>query len=235
MKGIRRMNKMRSLFRITSLLLCLLFSFELVSCSESSKNSGDKDEILEYFRDKLSETTPISSETVYWTKNGSVYHLFDNCRFLEKAEEVRHGTVAQSGRSRLCGDCAKRAESESLETDHTDDSSVPNSQSCTVTLDTVIPHPISPENPTESTREPYADTSAVIQEPDTTHIDSTVTPASGSPAPDNEAKTPATVYWTPNGSVWHSTADCPSLARSKTVNSGTVEQSGKSRGCKKCT
>ena len=36
-----------------------------------------------------------------------------------------------------------------------------------------------------------------------------------------------TVYWTPNGSVYHSTRECPSLARSKTIKSGSVSQSGK--------
>ncbi len=45
----------------------------------------------------------------------------------------------------------------------------------------------------------------------------------------------ATVYWTPNGEVWHSTPSCPSLSRSKTIYSGTVAESGKSRGCKRCT
>ena len=43
-----------------------------------------------------------------------------------------------------------------------------------------------------------------------------------------------TVYWTPNGEVYHSTAGCPTLSRSKTVYSGTVAESGKSRACKVC-
>lgn len=44
-----------------------------------------------------------------------------------------------------------------------------------------------------------------------------------------------TVYWTPNGEVWHSTPNCSYLSRSKTIYSGTVAQSGKSRGCSRCT
>ncbi len=44
----------------------------------------------------------------------------------------------------------------------------------------------------------------------------------------------STVYWTPNGKVYHSTPDCPSLARSKTILSGTIEESGKPRPCKNC-
>lgn len=43
-----------------------------------------------------------------------------------------------------------------------------------------------------------------------------------------------TVYWTPNGSVYHSTRNCPTLSRSGTIRSGSVSQSGKSRKCKVC-
>ena len=43
-----------------------------------------------------------------------------------------------------------------------------------------------------------------------------------------------TVYWVPNGQVYHSTRDCPSLGRSSTIYSVTIAQSGKSRPCKNC-
>lgn len=49
-----------------------------------------------------------------------------------------------------------------------------------------------------------------------------------------EANVGGTVYWTPNGEVYHSTADCPSLGRSKTIFNGSVSESGKSRPCKVC-
>lgn len=42
------------------------------------------------------------------------------------------------------------------------------------------------------------------------------------------------VYWVPNGQVYHSTQDCPSLGRSSTIYSGTIAQRGKSRPCKNC-
>ena len=42
------------------------------------------------------------------------------------------------------------------------------------------------------------------------------------------------VYWTPNGEVYHSTPNCPSLSRSKTIYNGSVAESGKSRPCKNC-
>lgn len=42
------------------------------------------------------------------------------------------------------------------------------------------------------------------------------------------------VYWTPGGSVYHRTRDCPSLWRSSDIRSGTIVQSGKSRWCHDC-
>lgn len=49
-----------------------------------------------------------------------------------------------------------------------------------------------------------------------------------------EQQAGGTVYWVPNGQVYHSTRDCPSLGRSSTIYSGTIAQSGKSRPCKNC-
>lgn len=68
-------------------------------------------------------------------------------------------------------------------------------------------------------------------------------PAPSNPAP-SQPSSPApsepqtsVVYWTPNGEVYHSTRDCPSLRRSKTVLSGTLSEAsaaGKDRPCKNC-
>ena len=44
-----------------------------------------------------------------------------------------------------------------------------------------------------------------------------------------------TVYWVPGGTVWHSTPDCSTLSRSKTILSGSIAESGKPRGCYVCT
>lgn len=43
-----------------------------------------------------------------------------------------------------------------------------------------------------------------------------------------------TVYWVSGGSVYHSTPNCVTLKRSSNIQSGTIAQSGKSRGCKVC-
>ena len=46
-----------------------------------------------------------------------------------------------------------------------------------------------------------------------------------------------TVYWVPNGKVWHTTESCSTLARSSTILSGTIDEAqdaGKTRVCEKC-
>lgn len=58
--------------------------------------------------------------------------------------------------------------------------------------------------------------------------------AQAAQAQQNQQNVGGTVYWTPNGEVYHSTPNCPSLGRSKTILSGTIAQSGKSRPCKNC-
>ena len=49
--------------------------------------------------------------------------------------------------------------------------------------------------------------------------------------------TEITVYWVKSGEVWHISEKCPSLSRSKSILSGTVDEamaSGKARVCKRC-
>ncbi|MBQ9179337.1 MAG: Ig-like domain-containing protein [Firmicutes bacterium] len=47
-------------------------------------------------------------------------------------------------------------------------------------------------------------------------------------------KSGGTVYWTPYGKVYHSTRDCPTLSRSRTILSGPLSKCPKSRGCYVC-
>ncbi len=42
------------------------------------------------------------------------------------------------------------------------------------------------------------------------------------------------VYWVDNGSVYHYSINCPTLARSTNIHSGTIAKSRKSRACKVC-
>lgn len=43
-----------------------------------------------------------------------------------------------------------------------------------------------------------------------------------------------TVYWTPNGEVYHLYRSCPSLNHSTVIESGRIEESGKPRVCHNC-
>lgn len=43
-----------------------------------------------------------------------------------------------------------------------------------------------------------------------------------------------TVYWTPGGSVYHRTPNCPTLSRSRVIRHGSISSCPKSRGCKVC-
>lgn len=58
-----------------------------------------------------------------------------------------------------------------------------------------------------------------------------VTEPEPTPEPSTESRT---VYWTPNGKSYHTTKSCSTLSRSKTINSGTIEQSGKNDPCDRC-
>ena len=43
--------------------------------------------------------------TVYWTPNGEVYHLSSHCRTLSRSRTIYSGTVAESGKPRVCSIC----------------------------------------------------------------------------------------------------------------------------------
>lgn len=42
------------------------------------------------------------------------------------------------------------------------------------------------------------------------------------------------VYWTPNGKSYHTTKNCSTLSRSKTILNGTINESGKNDPCDRC-
>lgn len=45
------------------------------------------------------------SEVVYWTPNGSVYHTTDKCNSLSNSKNILTGTIADSGKPRVCKNC----------------------------------------------------------------------------------------------------------------------------------
>ena len=89
--------------------------------------------------------------------------------------------------------------------------------------------PSSATTVTEEVPQP-AESSVPAPEAPVVQPESVATPA---PAPEQSA----TVYWTPGGEKYHSTQDCPSLARSRTILSGSLsdaQAAGKLEPCKNC-
>ena len=53
------------------------------------------------------------SETVFWSKSGSVWHLYIDCGYLKNSDEIYSGTVDEaiaSGVKKVCSSCEKKAE-----------------------------------------------------------------------------------------------------------------------------
>ena len=116
-------------------LLLLLITAALFACSPTDRFSAGKpisreeldaiaadlleteadtaDEILSEQETVIEQTTEsepaesTDSEVVYWTKNGSVYHTNPDCYHIRNASDVRKGSVAEAGKSKLCSTCQK--------------------------------------------------------------------------------------------------------------------------------
>ncbi len=52
-----------------------------------------------------SASTAKTTDTVYWTESGEVYHSTPNCSALSRSKNIKSGTIAQSGKSRACKLC----------------------------------------------------------------------------------------------------------------------------------
>jgi hypothetical protein len=67
---------------------------------------------------RVEELTGVNS--VYWTKSGKKYHLYENCQSINtnRTDSIYHGTVAQARAlkniTELCKFCENRAEKEKV-------------------------------------------------------------------------------------------------------------------------
>ena len=50
------------------------------------------------------DPTP-ASEIVYWVRNGKVWHTTKECSSLQRSTEIFSGTIAESGKERVCSRC----------------------------------------------------------------------------------------------------------------------------------
>lgn len=59
-------------------------------------------------QDETETIKPLTDEqTVYWVDGGEVYHLSKNCRSLSRSTNIHSGTIAESGKERVCEICGK--------------------------------------------------------------------------------------------------------------------------------
>ena len=112
---------MRRIIPILTLLLLLLFPSCTYSDGFSAGQPISKDELAsisaELFTqggEPVSDTeespkyTDREPNTYYWTENGSVYHKYRDCYYLQNAESVKSGTVLTArtnGKERVCTEC----------------------------------------------------------------------------------------------------------------------------------
>lgn len=102
---------------------------------------------------------------------------------------------------------------------------------------TATPAPTATPVPAAPAAKPAETTPVPIEEEPTRVPTTTPIPVDPTKAPNPTYTTGGTVYWTPNGEKYHSTADCVSLKRSTTINNGTMEEainSGHGEPCKLC-
>ena len=84
----------------------------------------------------------------------------------------------------------------------------------------------------EETEEEYQSQATSLTAPTPIAIPQPV-PTPESPSAPAQQET-STVFWVPNGSVYHTRRDCSSLSRSRNIHSGTRAQSGMPRRCQRC-
>lgn len=98
------------------------------------------------------------------------------------------------------------------------------------------------ETETEYKSEAYSEDAVNLESEASAESISPTPPAESVPVPTVSQPAPAsetqnTVYWTPNGKSYHSTQGCSTLARSKTILSGSLDDAlaaGKSDPCDRC-
>ena len=86
--------------------------FNETSPGDSNTSSSETiSEALMTESDCDTETIYESSDLVYWTESGGVWHTFRDCSYLKKSKEIESGSVEkalESGKAKLCSACEKK-------------------------------------------------------------------------------------------------------------------------------
>ena len=112
---------MKTRIKILLVTVILIHCLSSVSCSTKSSlngkwlvvehNTNSLDFALSVFLDFLPSSL---SSKVYWTQNGTVYHVYKDCGHINHEVELFEGDCNEAiehGKTRLCSTCLKRAES----------------------------------------------------------------------------------------------------------------------------
>ena len=74
------------------------------TASKPTNTDTDTDTVTE------TEASEATTQTVYWTKSGKVYHTDPDCRYIRNSANVLSGTVEESGKDKICSSCEKSQE-----------------------------------------------------------------------------------------------------------------------------
>ncbi|MBE6684891.1 MAG: hypothetical protein E7592_04505 [Ruminococcaceae bacterium] len=80
------------------------------SQSDTEIESGNSKE-----EDSTKQDHTKTDNTVYWTKGGGVYHLYEDCSYIKSSSEILSGTLEEAletGKSGVCSRCQSRKDKE---------------------------------------------------------------------------------------------------------------------------
>ena len=103
-----------SLVVASTMLIGLILTFSLQPTDSNTVTTSVNSDAVSQpsVSSAVGSTTNASNETIcYYTKHGSVYHIYRDCTYLNAADEVYEATVGNCPPPELCSRCKKRFES----------------------------------------------------------------------------------------------------------------------------
>ena len=82
-----------------------------VFVTEDEMNTDVQNSTSDTFEKESAELS--ESQTVYWSKNGEVWHIYDTCRYLKNANEIYSGSIEDAiiaNKTKQCSVCTSASE-----------------------------------------------------------------------------------------------------------------------------
>lgn len=83
--------------------------------TESSRSDTEAESDTSKDEDSTRQDNTETSNTVYWTKGGGVYHLYEDCSYIKSSSEILSGSAEEAieaGKSGVCSRCQNRKDKE---------------------------------------------------------------------------------------------------------------------------